>query len=350
MSQNQTASGRAWLAAGLIAGLLLASFALAQALAQTPQETSQTPQETPQGTVIDLETPQPTLALPTDTPPPVTDTTIRLEVVAVEEPVPKGDEFEVQVLVENVEHLAGFDFTIDYDPKRLEPVQEELTEPLPDQPGVVGARVLDLGQFVEASERGPGFFCSDSVTNVSAHTVTASCSTTGPPTCVGGAEGASGAGMLGRVIFKSKGGGTTKLTLLDSTLAPDDFEVCFAEVIGTADLPGACLQFRDAAGTGSGNLTCEPDGASGAIIEGPTEIDGETWVRVEDLGWATQQYLQLEGTVPHLPHNRIDAEVELEKTGSSTLIIIIVVVVVLVIAGGAGGGYLWYRRRANSAA
>jgi hypothetical protein len=48
-------------------------------------------------------------------------TVVRLQIEGVQ-PVESGDEFQAAVLVDNVEHLAGFDFTIGYDPERVKPV------------------------------------------------------------------------------------------------------------------------------------------------------------------------------------------------------------------------------------
>jgi hypothetical protein len=349
---KQTTAGRAkplWAALGLIAGLLVLAFWAVSSVAaqETPAATEQvTPLGTIQGTAIDLETPQ-AVQTPGVTPTPETNTDLRIEVVAEKQPVRKGKEFEAQVKVENVEHLAGFDFTISYDPKRLEPVEAQLSNPSTTE-SVVGVKALDVGQFLTTGERGQSMVCDDAKADLDAHTVTVSCVTTGPPLCLDGLAGASGSGVVGRVFFKSKGGGKTKLTLLDSTLALDDYSVCQAEVAGTAGiLPNDCLPFRDAAGS-SVELSCRPDGTQGAIAEGPVDLNGEAWLRLQDLGWAPVMYLQATGEVPTIPHGRVDAEVDLGKSGPPWLIIIIVVVVAAVGAGGAG--YLWYRRRSAARA
>jgi len=252
---------------------MLAVFLIAPVAAQeTPEGTSETP--------VEGQTPA-----ATGTPEPTTNTILRIDIVTEKEPVPKGDEFEAQVKVENVEHLAAFDFTMSYEPKRLEPVEQEITESGDAREGVIGARVLDVGQFLGTSARGEGMVCDDPKADLDNHAVTVSCVTTGPPVCFDGPAGASGSGLLGRVIFKSKGGGTTKLTLSSSTLVLDDVE------------------------------PCDPD----------------------------------EGAPQSIPHSRIDATVELEKSGPPWLLIGIIVA--LVVLGLAGGGYLyWYRRRAAAAA
>jgi len=217
---------------------------------------------------------------------------IRLEVDAPEEPIPKGEEIEVTVLVEEVEHLAAFGFRIQYDPKRLEPVQRAL----PDEgtPGatpvggltagegtVVSAR--DVGAFLATSERQEGIICPDPSV-VAKGKVLVSCVTVGLPLCMDGPPGASGSGVLGRVLFKSKGGGITTLELTDTSLASDDLEPC--------------------------------------------DLDPDI------------------GQLPAIPHRVEGATIELAETGGIPWVIIapvVGVVVVVIIAGGVGG-FVWSRR------
>ena len=332
MGQNDVAR-RARMAVGLIAGLsVLAVLLIAPVAAQeTPEGTPETP--------VEGQTPA-----ATGTPEPTTNTVVRIDVVAEKAPVPKGDEIEAHVKVENVEHLAGFDFTITYEPKRLKPMEEELAEPGDVREGVIGARVLDVGQFLSTSPRGEGMVCDDPKADLNNHTVTVSCVTAGPPVCLDGAEGASGSGLLGRVIFESKGGGTATLKLTDTTLVLDDYQVCGAEVVGATDLPNGCLPFRDAPDPSAAELTCEPDGTAAPIVEGPLDVSGRAWLRLEGLGWASEEFLQAEGQVGSIPHSRVEATVELESVGGVPWAVIgpVVGVIVLVLLAG---GFLWYRRR-----
>src|SRR3970040_907307 len=89
---------------------------------------------------------------------------IRIELNRPAEPIPKGEEFTVRVVVEKVEHLAGFEFTLGYDPKRIS-----------------CERVEDQGQFLATSERGQNVFCPEPVTGANAVTIV--CNTLGPPLC-----------------------------------------------------------------------------------------------------------------------------------------------------------------------
>ena len=54
---------------------------------------------------------------------------------------------------------------------------------------------------------------------------------------------------------------------------------------------GSCLNFREAPSLSGERLTCQIDGARGQVVEGPVEADGITWWRLEDLGWATGEFL-----------------------------------------------------------
>jgi len=276
---------------GRLAGLVGLSV-VGALLLLTPAWGQETPEASPSAEVTPQASP------PADATPGVgsTDVVIRIEIVAEELVVPVGDIIQARVVVENVEHLAGFGFTMNFDPDKLRPVggtsdTGATPEGTPD-PNLSGGgdliQVDELGAFLEASERGEvsdisgGLLCPDPVSQNGR--VVVGCSTLGPPACLGGAAGASGSGVLAVVPFESRGGGVTALELSESTLVLDDVE------------------------------PCDPDGSAVAIEH------------------------QLEG-----------ASIELaEKDSSSMLIIIIVaVVVVVVVAAGGAFGYLWYRQRSS---
>jgi len=216
------------------------------------------------------------------------ETLVRIEIDAPVQPVPSGEEFEARVLVENVEHMAGFSFTIEFDPDRIEPIEDDAElAPAEQLEGDLPVRVLDVGAFLTESERREGIICGRPVArdidgDGKREALSVSCVTTGPPVCLDGAPGVSGSGLLARVVFKSKGGGSTELRLTDSTLALDDIADC--------------------------------------------DID--------------------EGGAQQIPHRPEHATVELAGGGgtSAAVIGIIVAVVVIVVIAGVGG-FLWYRRR-----
>jgi hypothetical protein len=134
------------------------------------------------------------------------ETVVRLEVDAPEQPVPDGGEFTANVLIENVEHLAGYDFRITFDPDKLEVVDVEGEE-----------------DFLRTGER-QELFCG--VPETPEGSVAVQCNTLGPPLCLDGQAGAAGSGVLARVIFRAVGGGKADLEMASSTLALDDFVDC----------------------------------------------------------------------------------------------------------------------------
>ena len=288
---------RIWLPVGLgaLAGLLLLVFSPA-AGAQTP-ESGQTTEATQVQATESLATPGgPTPTIEgTATPGPEVKTVMKITVDQAIQPIPKGDEFEVQVSLDNVEHLAGFSFKISYDPKRVEPVfiasqqQGGNAEQETPQDGVAEktAKSANLGQFLTSSGR-EEIVCGDPVIVGSSADV--GCNLLGPPVCAGGQPGVSGTGLLGSLYFKSKGGGTTVLKLADSGLVLDD-------------------------------------------LAAPCAITEEADIQVIAI-----------------PHRRLDATVELAKdSGSGMLLIgVIVGVVAVVVVVGGGAGYVWYRRRQSN--
>ena len=227
----------------------------------------------------------PTPGGPTATPDLSIKTIVRIDV----DPGPfnAGQEFDARVMVDNVDHLAGFSWTIGYDPKRLEPVKASgswgtvgPTPPLTLQGDSVKGRAV--GEFLSTSARASGMFCAGPAAQNNG--VQTTCVTNNPPVCLGGPAGPSGSGLLGTVTFKSKGGGKTTLTLSTSELVADDVEP-----------------------------PCDPT--------------------------------QVVQTIP-IPNRQQNADVLLTGgDSSSTMLYVIIAVIVVVVGVGGGGGYLWYRNR-----
>jgi len=259
----------------------VAVFALASIVgAQTPGETESAP----------------TGQEPTSEPTPGPDVTtlVRLAVPeTLEQPVSSGDEIQVQVFVDDVEHLAGFDFTIGFEPELLEPVivageqlpTSEAGTPVSGEEGVV--KTTNLGQFLTSGER-QDILCSDARAQGSRALVT--CSLLGAPVCAGGPPGVSGSGLLASVYFESKGGGVTTLEVADSHLVLDD-------------------------------------------IAPPCDLSEEADIQV----------------IP-IPHRTSGVSIELAKdSGLSTVMLVAIVGLVVVVAVVIGGaGYLVYRRRQST--
>lgn len=171
----------------------IAGFAGGRAAAQ------ETPEPTPGATHAAQETPA------------------RIRVVVPEGSVDVGDEFEVQVLAENVENLASFDFAISFDPGLMSFL-----------------RANDIGELLATGER--QMICSDPM--VRERTLFISCITPGPPFCLGGEAGASGSGLLARVVFRAEQEGSSRLELTDPTdLLLDDLDPCDPNIGRAVEIP-----------------------------------------------------------------------------------------------------------------
>ena len=197
--------------AGVLAGFAVAAFVLV-----TPVSAQETPEAT--------ETQEP--ASPRST-------RVRIQVDAEVQPVHSGDEFEVWVVVDDVERLGSFGFHLLYDPDRVEPVRADgediaTVEPGDDLPSesvepIAGdIRVLgELGELLSTGDR--GVICAGPVIRrAEPGKVFAVCASPSPPVCLGGSVGVSGSGVLGRVVFKSKGGDMTSFSLSSLDLVADD--------------------------------------------------------------------------------------------------------------------------------
>jgi hypothetical protein len=207
---------------------------------------------------------------------------------APEEPVPVGEIIQVTVLVDNVEHLAGFDFIVTYEPDKLQLIEAEGdgSTPVPTVDPALGTgapaiAIEQLGAFIEASPRGERLFCQ--VPSAGDGQVVGNCSTAFAPACLGGPEGATGSGVLAVIPFESRGGGATTLQITSSTLVLDDVEPC--------------------------------DPVDGAPV-----------------------------AIPHTRGGPAPLELAPKDEGSSAMLIIIIVIVVVVAVVVGAGGFLAYRR------
>jgi hypothetical protein len=134
-----------------------------------------------------------------------------MRVVGPAESVTEGDEFSVEVRIEGADHVAAFDFALQFDPRAL-----------------TYERVGALGRFLEEnSER--ELLCGDPQVLSDGGEVAVSCITPGDPICAGGPSGASGEGVLGRVFFTAEASGQAEIAISSSTLVLDDIEGCDVE-------------------------------------------------------------------------------------------------------------------------
>lgn len=55
---------------------------------------------------------------------------------------------------------------------------------------------------------------------------------------------------------------------------------------------GNCLNFRDSPSVSGEVQSCQIDGTTGEVVDGPQEADDHTWWKLEGLGWSSGQYLR----------------------------------------------------------
>ena len=144
---------------------------------------------------------------------------VRLRVETAQ-PVGVGEEFVVEVRIENVEHLAAFGIGLSFD---------------------AGAMTLlrwdDLGEFLETGDRG-GMLCYPAPDEPLPENPTpAGCSTAGMPVCFGGPSGPSGNGTLGRAVFRAEHAGATALNVSHAALVWDDVRPCNPATFDVVPIP-----------------------------------------------------------------------------------------------------------------
>ena len=264
---------------------VLAGFVVAALVVLTPVSAQETPEATETQEPVSLGSPL-----------------VRIEVDAEVQPVHSGDEFEVRIVVVNAERLGSFGFHLVYDSDRVEPVRADgegspTDQPVDDPPSEsvepIAGDILVVGELGELLATGDrGVICAGPVIRrTDPGKVFALCASPSPPVCLGGAVGVSGSGILGKVVFKSKGGDMTSFSLSSLDLVSDD-----------VDPP------------------CDPEG---------------------------------ELTPLRIPHEQGGAIVVTLSGGggvSTLLIIAIVAIIVIVILVGTVAAFVWYQRRTADAA
>lgn len=258
---------------------VLAGFAIAAFLLLTPVSAQETPEAT--------ETLEPA---------PPGSPLVRIEVDADVQPVHSGDEFEVRVVVDNVEHLGSFGFHLVYDSDRVEPVRADGEEVPTDQPDdALPDQTVDpiagdiqvkgeLGELLSTGDR--GLVCAGPmIRRTDPGKVFAVCASPSPPVCLGGPDGVSGSGILGKVVFESKGGDMTSFSLSSLDLVADDVDP-----------------------------SCDPEELTPLVI--PHEQGGAVVVTLSGGG------------------------------GISTLLLVaIIAIIVIVVLVGTVAAFMWYQRR-----
>jgi hypothetical protein len=107
-----------------------------------------------------------------------------------------GEDFEINIVVDDVTNLAAFQFGLEYDSSIIE------------------YKGMKEGPFLGSSGR--EVMCSDPY--IAPGDVRLACSTLGPPPSFGGTAGADGSGVLAAITFSPIGGGETPLELTECIL------------------------------------------------------------------------------------------------------------------------------------
>jgi len=205
----------------------------------------------------------PPTEVPTETPVPDTDTTVRLEVdPPAAAPLESGIEFPVRVLVDEVEHMASFNFALGFDPDKVEFV-----------------RIEDQGQVLESGDR-QDIQCPDLPGGDGS--VVVNCNTFNAPVCLGGPEGVSGSGLLATVFFRSKGNGDATFELTTSTMALDDFQDCEdpdSPVLAIPHLRGEDVTVDLAGGGGGSSIGLIIGIIAGVVVVVVVGAGGLIWYR-----------------------------------------------------------------------
>ena len=100
--------------------------------------------------------------------------------------------------------------------------------------------------------------------------------------------GPFGSEALGEAVVLPDADGRWSLVFLD--FPPLDAQITIgldAMVFQAAD----CLRFRPDPNVAAEVASCQIDGTSGKVVDGPVEADDLTWWRLEGLGWASASFL-----------------------------------------------------------
>ena len=151
---------------------------------------------------------------------------------SADEPIKQGGEdFQVDVVVDNVTNLAAFQFSLEYDSSIIK------YKDVKEGPflGSSGREVHSLDPRIEQRD--------------GLEMLSFSCVTLGPPVSVGGVAGPNGSGVLATITFSPIGGGETPLDLSEGILVAAEIDERGQPAQIETAVQGATL---DVASTGGG--------------------------------------------------------------------------------------------------
>jgi hypothetical protein len=97
-----------------------------------------------------------------------------------------------------------------------------------------------------------------------------------------------GEGIGELVLTRDAAGQVWTVTFVPAPVLGEELAVGKTAVVFGA---GDCLNFRETPAPSGEVVTCQLDGTTGAVIEGPTMAGGVTWWNIEGLGWASAEFL-----------------------------------------------------------
>jgi hypothetical protein len=93
---------------------------------------------------------------------------------------------------------------------------------------------------------------------------------------------------IGEIVITRNEDGTWSTQFIEAPPLGESLEVGRVAVVFGA---GDCLNFRAEPSLSAEEFWCLLDGTKGQVLEGPVEADDHTWWRLEDLGWASGDFL-----------------------------------------------------------
>ena len=159
------------------------------------------------------------------------------------EPVRSGESFSVNLVVDEVAHLAAFQFTLLFDPEMME------------------YRSAEKGPFLGSSGR--DVLCQEP--SATPGSVSLSCVTTNPPVSEGGPSGPSGSGVLATVTLEPRKAASASLDLSDVLFVLDDLDPNGEAVTIPSSAEGAVVEVLGGSGGGFAWGLWGPIIAAGAV-------------------------------------------------------------------------------------
>ena len=94
---------------------------------------------------------------------------------------------------------------------------------------------------------------------------------------------------IGEAVITRDGDGPWSVNFVDFGPLGESVSLGSGAVVYGA---GNCLNFRDSPSVSGEVQSCQIDGTTREVVDGPQEADDHTWWKLEGLGWSSGQYLR----------------------------------------------------------